>query len=107
MSLSRTEDAEFQNREAAERLIMIMASARRSPRGSGPSGTIREIRRADAQAVSSVRTKPQFTGIGLSISRSIVESHGGQLWATVNTDPGATFYFTLLAELMNQSASGE
>jgi signal transduction histidine kinase len=40
-------------------------------------------------------TKPQGTGMGLSLSRRIIESHGGRLWATPNMAQGATFQFTL------------
>ena len=44
-------------------------------------------------------TKPEGTGMGLPISRSIIESHGGRLWASANTGRGASFHFTLPSEV--------
>jgi PAS domain S-box-containing protein len=40
-------------------------------------------------------TKPQGLGMGLAISRSLIEAHGGRLWATANAPHGAVFQFTL------------
>ena len=40
-------------------------------------------------------TKPKGLGLGLPISQTIVEAHGGRLWATANSGAGATFHFTL------------
>jgi signal transduction histidine kinase len=61
-----------------------------SDTGSGlPAGHVEQI------FETFFSTKRQGSGMGLSISRSIVEWHGGRLWATANAGRGATFHFTL------------
>jgi PAS domain S-box-containing protein len=43
-------------------------------------------------------TKPDGLGMGLSICRSIIDAHGGRVWASRNTGPGMTFQFTISAD---------
>ena len=66
-----------------------------SVRDSGP-GIAPAIRDSLFKAFQT--TKPSGLGLGLSICRSIVESHGGRLWASANAPRGVVFQFTLPAE---------
>jgi C4-dicarboxylate-specific signal transduction histidine kinase len=47
-------------------------------------------------------TKPEGMGMGLAICRTIIESHGGRLWATANTPKGAVFQFSLSTQRVTQ-----
>jgi signal transduction histidine kinase len=60
--------------------------------------------RADQIFDAFFTTKPHGTGLGLRISRTIVESHGGRLWAVDNSPRGASFYFTLPSPAVAQLA---
>jgi PAS domain S-box-containing protein len=63
------------------------------------TGTGLPMQQANQIFTAFFTTKPHGTGMGLSISRSIVESHGGRLWAANNSPGGASFCFTLPSKI--------
>jgi signal transduction histidine kinase len=60
---------------------------------------VRDWRRwlSSASSIPSIRPNRAVLGLGLSICRSIIEAHGGRLWASVNMSRGAIFQFTVPA----------
>jgi signal transduction histidine kinase len=54
-----------------------------------------EAQAADGLFAAFYTTKDDGMGIGLSVSRSIIERHNGRLWATPNNGPGVTFSFSI------------
>ena len=81
------------------------ATAARQSRGATSRGacwsalqTREEVwtrRRANSMFEAFYTTKPEGIGLGLSICRSIVEAHGGRLWALANQPHGSIFWFSL------------
>ena len=104
-------------------LVNLMLNGIEAMKDEGGELSVRSKRTEDGQSLISVSdsgiglpeeepervfeafftTKPEGTGMGLSISRRIIESYGGRLWASPNTARGATFLFTLPNEVMTPS----
>jgi signal transduction histidine kinase len=84
--VDRTRQLTIQSRRARDRQLMISVS---------DTGIGLPAEQADKIFDAFFTTKPHGIGMGLRISRSIVESHGGRLWATDNSPRGASFCFTL------------
>jgi signal transduction histidine kinase len=71
--------------------LMLNGIEARKDTGGLPEG------KADQIFDAFFTTKPEGSGMGLAICKSIVESQGGRIWATTNEEHGATFQFTLPA----------
>ncbi|MDD3447146.1 MAG: ATP-binding protein, partial [Zavarzinia sp.] len=84
--------------DAAKRSLLISTSRREDGQAlisvaDTGSGLAEEVRQRLFHPF--LTTKPQGMGVGLSISRSIVDSHGGRIWAEANVPNGTIFRFTL------------
>jgi signal transduction histidine kinase len=77
----------------------VQVSVRDTGVGFGPQGP-------DRLFDAFYTTKSNGMGIGLSVSRSIIESHKGRLWATPNDGPGATFFFSIPRGPMTAAITG-
>jgi signal transduction histidine kinase len=86
---------------AAEARVIVVATAARERhveiaiRDSGVGAPAMGL---EAMFERFVSTKPDGLGMGLAISRSIVQAHGGRIWATANSDRGLTMHVQLPVE---------
>ena len=85
---SRRRDLTIRTMRSADGLVEISVA------DSGP-GLPEQVREKLFQPF--ITTKPSGMGVGLSICRSIIEAHGGQMWLTNSLEGGADFHFTLPA----------
>jgi signal transduction histidine kinase len=81
-----TRELAFNSQRAENQQLMVSIS---------DTGVGLPVAQADQIFDAFFTTKPNGTGMGLRISRSIIESHGGRLWATDNSPHGAVFHLTL------------
>ena len=98
MALSSRRELTVSNMPAADDMIEIVVS-------DTGSGFGEEVAKNLFQTFFT--TKETGMGIGLSISRSIIEAHGGRMWAETNAAGGATFRFTLPAASSESVTDGE
>jgi signal transduction histidine kinase len=88
---------------------LLIVSAREGATGAGvevrDSGTGLDSAALDRLFDAFYTTKPDGMGMGLAISRTIIEAHGGRLWATPNAPQGAIFQFTLPTDGEEESSS--
>jgi signal transduction histidine kinase len=87
-------------REVEDRARSLLVSTAREERGRVRMSLRDSGIGVDPQSIEKLfgafyTTKSQGMGIGLAISRSIIESHDGRLWAVANDGPGATFSFSI------------
>jgi len=83
-------ELEVKSQQAKDALVMVSVS---------DTGVGLPQQQADQIFNAFFTTKLHGTGMGLRISRTIAESHGGRLWAADNSPRGASFYFTLPATI--------
>lgn len=85
-------------RPAPEDMIEVIVS------DTGP-GVAPEV--ADQLFQPFITTKSQGMGVGLSISRTIIEAHGGRIWVEPNADGGADFHFTIKGARMEELSESD